>query len=272
MPCSITEWFHKFIAPEGGKIDKTIKSIASSNKEIVQAEKAIEALASVGGPELAELAQDLNDNHKHSDLAQAEDITAKFLAPVEALEKPVLSEISIYKGIVRRLASMVSTPNPGGKNEQRVGVIAGKDHRVLDIIIGESAREVLSYEEVEERWSKLGTELLGLVVWESVDTPSKFEDDLLELASIVGTSTLLFMAFDGNPYPKTWDVQCSHVQSKPVITSFQTVGLNTNSARQKGDDFLVSHASNLNVSMMDQVGVQIKLHKVFIKGCFFCVY
>ena len=255
MPFSITGWFRKFIAPEGGKIDKTIKNIATSSQEIVQTEKALEALACVRGPELSKLAQDLNDNTKHSDLTQAEDITAKFLAPIDALDKPVMSEISIYKGIVRRLASMPSTPNPGEKNEQRVGVIGGKDHRVLDVIIGESAQAVLLNEEVQERWTKLGINVLGLVVWECVDTPSKFEDDLVELACSVGTATILFMAFDGNPYPQVWDVQCSHVESKPVIESFKTVGLNTNSARQKGDDFLVSYASKLNVSMIDQVGV-----------------
>ena len=83
-------------------MDKYVRSLALSSRETIQTEHAMEALATMKGPELNEI--DGTENAS-SLLDSAEDVTANFLAPV-ADEKYKLLQcpIYVYKGILTRLS------------------------------------------------------------------------------------------------------------------------------------------------------------------------
>ena len=133
-----------------------------------------------------------------------------------------------------------------------IGVLAGKDSSVYDVILAESAASALDTPEVLERWEVLGNEVLGLVVSGSMDVPDGFQSDIMRLRNANATS-LLVLVFNGTSSPSSWAVHQQKGNHEKELC-FSRVKTGRNRGRQKGDSFVVVHANKVGITFQDEVG------------------
>lgn len=228
-------------------MDKSISSIAKGSYEALQTQKAIETLATMKVPELTSIVEDMGQN-KHAEMIEtAQDITAEFI------KQPILdtesllpqSEIVVYKGIIRRLSGIVAKEN----SNHTIGILAGKDNSVSDVVLGHSIEDVLNSQEVRNRWMTHEYSVLGLVVFEALENPEKYKKHMLSLQEDYAPQVLVLLAFDGSPIPKSWDVR----KEDQKDISFTAVSVSKTRSRHKGDAFAVLEVSKVGVSYQDEV-------------------
>ena len=211
-----------------------------SSREAQKSEAALNTLAMMAGPDLSEMSA--NDPSAFP-LKDAIDVTAEFLAPAEQKPQKEKSTVYVYKGIVKRLASLPSTAN------RKVGVLAGSAGRVFDVIMGPSVQAILGTQEVAERWKSLDFHVLGMVCWEDVPCPRRFEEQFAEFCKTACEPILILICFADPLVPCAWDVQLCDGE-----VFFQPVSLHqAGSGRLKNDSFLVEDASRVAVTIRDQV-------------------
>lgn len=227
-------------------MDKSINSMAKGSYEALQTQKAIETLATMKVPELTSIVEDMGQN-KHAEMIEtAQDITADFI------KQPILdtesllpqSEIVVYKGIIKRLSGVVAK-----ENSNTIGILAGKDNSVSDVILGHSIDDVLNSQEVHTRWMAQEYSVLGMVVFEAVENPEKYKKDMLSLQKNYAEQVLVLLAFDGSPTPKSWNTR----KEDHGDMSFTAVSVGKTRSRHKGDKFAVLEASKVGVSYQDEV-------------------
>ena len=243
---------------QGGKVQKSIESLASSSREAVQAERAMETLATMKGPELTEIAA--AEPSSSSVVSSAEDVTARFLQPVENKNKVPLSTIFVYKGILARLSGLVKT------DDCSLGILAGKDSVVRDVILTPSIDFVLNKTEVMDRWNTYEYEVLGLCALEHVKTPDSYQSDLMKLPN-PNKRDLLLLASNAGAQPTAWIYQqCAKHDDQEV--PFSLVSLQTGRGRGKDETFTVVHANNVGVEFQDQAGLPCPKECCSTEGCF----
>ncbi len=247
-----------FIPLQGGKVDKTIRSLAMSSQEAVQTEKALEVLATMNGPDLNELANDKTDNGISAATTntllngECDDITAEFIKPLEKIQPDLPeSDIFVYKGILMRLAGLSGSWSNDNVQEQFMGVFAGKDSTVMDVILAPSLESALNTPEVLNRWLELGYQVLGLAVYGSMDAPDTFGKELSRLLDI-SKSDLILLAFNGSMSPCVWMVRQEGSSNDEL--SWSRVTLCRGRGRQKGDNFTVVSANKVGVTFTDEAG------------------
>lgn len=150
------------------------------------------------GPELTEIAA--AEPSSSSVVSSAEDVTARFLQPSENKAKVPLSTIFVYKGILARLSGLVNT------DDCSLGILAGKDSVVRDVILGPSIEFVLNQTEVMDRWNTYEYEVLGLCILEHVKTPESYQSDLMKLPN-PNKRDLLLLASNAGAQPTAWIYQ-----------------------------------------------------------------
>ena len=238
-------------------MQKSIESIASSSREAVRAEQAIETLATMKGADLSEIAT--ADGSSSSVVSSVEDVTANFLRPVETKDKVPHSTIHVYKGILARLSGLIKT------NDRSMGILAGKDSVVRDVILAPSVEFAVSKTEVMDRWTEREYEVLGLCILDHVKKPESYQHDLMKLPN-PNNRDLLLIASNMGAQPTAWLYhQCekSGVQEVP----FSLVSLQTGRGRGKDETFTVVHAKDVGVEFQDQASLPF-----FPKGCSSTVY
>lgn len=228
-----------------------MKVVAMSSSEQIQTEKALQSLATMPVAELPTLVSDLGKNPA-GNVGHFENVTDEFMA-TKPVMGPVLetSNFQIYKGVLKRLAGMHSTSS--GCSNNQIAVIAGKDSTVSDVIYGESVDDILNTPEVLMRWQDLGNDVLGLVVWDSVDDPRKFHDSLLGLPRLV--DPLLLLAFNGLPHPNAWHVHIAGEGADERIDFLPVILDSKAGTRKKDDKFSITEASKVGTCFADQAGV-----------------
>ena len=234
---------------QGGKVDKSIRSLAMSSNEAVHTENAIATLATIKGPELNQIATDDADSKNNNANEDAQDITHEFLEHTEK-QQPELPEsnVFVYKGILKRLSGLCSYD----VSHKFMGVLAGKDLSVYDVILAPSAASALDTPEVMERWKDLGYEVLGLAVSGSMDVPDGFQSDIVRLRN-PNTKSLLVLVFNGTSSPSSWVVHQQEGDNENELC-FSRVKIGRNRGRQKSDSFAVVHANKVGVTFQDEVG------------------
>lgn len=234
---------------QGGKVDKSIRALAMSSTEAVHTEKAIATLATIKGPELNQIATDDADSKNNYANEDVQDITNEFLKHDEN-QQPELpeSKVFVYKGILKRLSGMCTYD----VSPKFIGVLAGKDSSVYDVILAESAASALDTPEVLQRWEVLGYEVLGLVVSGSMDVPDGFQSDIMRLRN-ASTTSLLVLVFNGTSLPSSWVVHQPEGNHEKELC-FSRVKIGRNRGRHKGDSFVVVHANKVGVTFQDEVG------------------
>ena len=243
---------------QGGKVQKSIESLASSSREAVQAERAMETLATMKGHELTEIAA--AEPSSSSVVSSAEDVTARFLQPSENKAKVPLSTIFVYKGILARLSGLVNT------DDCSLGILAGKDSVVRDVILGPSIEFVLNQTEVMDRWNTYEYEVLGLCILEHVKTPESYQSDLMKLPN-PNKRDLLLLASNAGAQPTAWIYQqCAKHDDQEV--PFSLVSLQTGRGRGKDEIFTVVHANNVGVEFQDKAGLPFPKECCSTEGCF----
>lgn len=238
-------------------MDKTIRSLAMGSQEAVQTEKAFEVLATMKGPDLNELATDKTDNGIGDATTntlfngECEDITAEFIKPLEKIQPDLPeSDIFVYKGILMRLAGMSGSCS-NDHAQQFMGVLAGKDSTVMDVMLAPSLESALDTPEVSNRWLQLGYQVLGLAVSGSMDTPETFGKELSRLFDL-SKSDFIFLAFNGSVNPRVWMVRQEGASNDEL--SWSRVTLGRGRGRQKGDKFTVVSANKVGVTFEDEAG------------------
>ena len=226
-------------------MDKYVRSLALSSREAIQSEHAMEALATMKGPELNEI--DGTENAS-SLLDSAEDVTANFLAPVED-EKYKLPQcpIYVYKGILTRLSGFRRI------DACSVGILAGNDSCVRDVILAPSIESALNTKDVLYRWNEFEYGVFGFVVFESVTTPETYQGELLKLPNPNKTDLLLIATNEGAK-PTAWMYHQQENTDDQKNSRFSTVSLQSGRHRAKADTFTVVHASHVGVEFEDQAG------------------
>ena len=234
---------------QGGKVDKSIRSLAMSSTEAVHTENAIATLATIKGPELNQIATDDADSKNNNANEDAQDIAHEFLEQTEK-QQPELPEsnVFVYKGILKRLSGLCSYD----VSHKFMAVLAGKDSSVYDVILAQSAAPALDTPEVMERWKDLGYEVLGLAVSGSMDVPDGFQSDIVRLRN-PNTKSLLVLVFNGSSSPSSWVVHQQEGDNEKELC-FSRVKIGRNRGRQKGDSFVVVHANKVGVTFHDEVG------------------
>lgn len=237
---------------QGGKLDKSMKTVAMGSREQIQADKALQTLAALATPELNTLARDLG-NASTGNLEKYQDVTSSFLASSEFTGLQLeTSHFRIYTGIVKRLAGMSPASDQPGMI--KVGILAGQNSNICDVIWGSTVGDVLETPEVSSRWNDLQYDVLGLVVWDTPDQYSKYSDTMLQLPP-TAEATLLFLVFNGLPQPHSWHVEFTGLGSEREAC-FHPVSIDWRKCNRKKDDsFLVSEASRVGVSFVDQAWV-----------------
>lgn len=217
-----------------------------SSEDALKTEKALNALEAIAPPDLTAIGPDQDAML----LKDAMDVTAEFIAPAPEPVKDSPSQIWMYKGTLKRLETLYPTM----VDPPKIGVFAGKNHRILDVLTGASVDEVAGNQEMKERWDKLGYTILGIVCWGAVKQPQEyemsFEDLLVYLGDSVEEQDLLLhlVCVPGSSDPCAWDITC--YESK---FQYQSVSLcHSASGREKSDTFLVQEASRISVSIADQ--------------------
>ncbi len=219
--------------------------MAASTKDALQTQKALQTLASVKGPPLPEVISTLEGGgvkHCAASDPMGKDITADFLTPPKkpkAAEHPE-SNITVYKGILRRLAG--TKPKPGS-----VAILAGANQSVTCVVVADSVTSALTSSEVLEFWKGNGHDILGLAIWEDLADPSKYKDDLSSLS----IPEALFLAFWGDLNPRAWAASRTEEASE---VDFQRVSVSCQDRiRRKHDRVCFVHASKIGVTFDDEV-------------------
>lgn len=222
---------------------KSIRSIAASSREAIQTEKAMQALATMKGAELQELANDIVTPLSLDGPVQ--NVTAQFLKVPED-NKPKLpeSEVFVYRGALNRLCALQSS------TDFTVGVLAGKDSAVLDVILADTVDTVLKTIEVQQRWFELKYEVYGLSVFQHVETPENYRNALVTLPN-PNNKDMLLLAFDGGLKPTAWTAHL-HEYSSGAEISFSQVAVRSGRGRQKDETFTIVHVKNVGVEFEDQ--------------------
>ena len=228
----------EYVCHQDGSLTKSMKTLTTNAKETVHANDAILALqAAASKTVLPKLIEPMGS--KTCDMSQVRDITADFMAPSVPSDAGMeVSEIFVYRGIVKRLAGM---------SAKQVGVLAGLDKRVQDVLLGSSVDEVIHNETVEERWRSLHYEVMGLVVWCDVgkEDPSEYKEQFNVLKS---EKPLLLLVFHGKPDPAAWVTECDGVK----VSSFKRVLLDSKGNRKKDDQYIVMQANLVATTFLDQ--------------------
>ena len=221
-----------------GALAKSLNELAIAASEEVQVGSALRSLAERPA-DLKGVAASEPANHV------IRDVTDKWLADKDVPQGPRLpvSTVCLYKGCVRRLE---------GLKKEGVAVLAGRSSNVFDVILSKTVADAVSTPELTERWSSLGYEALGMVVWGSGLAPAQFEKDMLLLAG--GKTPLLFLALDPVPGKySAWEVSIS-----AEATAYHRCLLATKALhRAKGQSFTVVEASKLGVTPVDEAGALV---------------
>ena len=161
-------------------MNKSLQKVIDKTKPAMAQEAALKALAN---SEMKEVLEEVDCN---SSLDNTKDVTADFLAPMTRSEED-LDEcpLFVYKGLIRKLESI------SGKETVEIGVLAGKEGRVLDVITASSVGSVMTNPFVIERWQKQDYKALGVVVW--TESEPDAHKDLIEASGL--EHPLLLMTF-----------------------------------------------------------------------------
>ena len=231
-----------------------------SSEDALKTEKALSALEAIPPPDLTTI----GPNQDAMLLKDATDVTAEFIAPAPEPVKDSPSKVWMYKGTLKRLETLYPTM----VDPPKIGVFAGKNRRVLDVLTGASVDEVAGNQEVKERWDKLGYTILGIVCWGAVKPPEEYEtlvvDLLVNMADSLEEQDMLLhlVCVPGSSDPCAWDI--TYYDEK---FQYQPVSLcHSASGREKSDTFLVQEASRISVSVADQACTG----NIFIFCCIVC--
>ena len=233
---------------QDGSLQKSLKAVETKTQSQVAVESALQSLAK--GSELEQVVQDVGD--KAAMLAEPQDVTAQFLMPVEKETDLEESPIFVYKGIIKRLASMQGKLSDG---TPEVGVLAGKEMRVLDVITGPSVSAVTGNQSVIERWERLEYSTMGIVVWNHSGSPDECSKHFEGLDTSV---SMLLIAFPLATDRRGWTLkQCDGT------LKFSPVRVESSKAtnRKKNDVYMVLKANKVSTTLKDEAG------SIFIQQC-----
>ena len=217
-----------------------MKAVVASSEDEVKAAKLMQTLAKEG--DMEKILQDIGtvSEAKPDQLDQLRDVTAEFLESSQP-HGPELppSPIHVYKGLIRRLAET--------SDSTQVGVLAGRDDRVQDVILGPTVLQVMENPDVISRWKDFKYEVLGMVSW-CEDGREECEHQLQQLWDAQDHMLVLVMA--GMESTKAWLAEKDTDSSK---LSFRAVSVTQSGVnRQKGDNFVVLPATQVAVTLQDQ--------------------
>lgn len=226
-------------------MNKSLQKVIDKTKPAMAQEAALKALAN---SEMKEVLEEVDCN---SSLDNTKDVTADFLAPMTRSEED-LDEcpLFVYKGLIRKLESI------SGKETVEIGVLAGKEGRVLDVITASSVGSVMTNPFVIERWQKQDYKALGVVVW--TESEPDAHKDLIEASGL--EHPLLLMTFPLKPDRRAWLTQWNDgdISFKPVALCSQS------NNRKKNDIYAVLPASRVGTSFEDQARVCTVLYSFHI--------
>lgn len=194
-------------------------------------------------------------NGSASDLAttwaDAVDITSVFLASGNSVQLgPALKEtvISMYKGTIHRIMA-------GNDDENvKVGILAGKDNVVQDVILAESMDYILQSHETKSRWEQRGFVPVGLIAFTEGECAQNFADSLRKFETSSDTLLLLL---------KASTLPCKVFEYDVKEKTFCAASLTMKSRRCKDEKFVVVHCDELNVTMKDKA--QCMVSNIIVK-------
>ena len=220
-----------------------MKHIAANGKDAVAVKEMLGMLSSTPQSGMDELAKNMVDEQLPS-MKDIQDVTADFLMVPQRHGPDLLrSPYQVYRGIIQALL--------GYKNKtyvsEQVGILAGNNDTVLDVILGVDIQSTLTTPELIDRWDSLGYTVMGLVVWDDQDDPMKHVECMQELFSNV-QRPLLLLQFGKSPEPNSWQFNDNEVEFK-----FVAVGLeNKEKKRRKNADYRVIPVDQLGVTFDDE--------------------
>lgn len=206
-------------------------------KPAIATESALQTLAK--GAELEKVVKDVSPQTSTA-MVEMKDVTAEFLEPIQNSAGSLdASPFFVYKGITRKMASM----NGDGS---LVGVLAGKDDKVLDVIAGPSVSNILQNQCVLERWERLEYSAFGVVVWNHAGEPKQCSHHFEALNC---STKMLLICLPLPPDSRAWVVQPSGND-----LSFSPVALHSPGGgnRKKNDVYTVMCASHVSTTVEDQ--------------------
>ena len=223
-----------------------MKAMVASSQDDVKTHKLMQSLAKEG--DMEKILHDIGPDSKAKDsqLDKLRDVTADFMAPAFPYgpELPP-SPIQLYKGLIRRLAE--TCPVEKENTLAKVSVLAGREQRVQEVMLGGSVMEVMENQDVERRWEDSKYEVLGMVAW----CPGGHEVCESQLEQLWNAQDhLLLLVMAGMEFTQAWIAERDANSGK---LSYRAVSVDkTGMNRQKGDNFVVLPASQIAVSLKDQ--------------------
>lgn len=224
-------------------MQKTLGSLIKSKKTAVAADTAIQSLAQ--GAELEAIVKSIDTDSKAiPEMSGAIDVTEQFLSPpVDTAPKLPSCPFFVYKGILKRLASIQ-------QGHSEVGVMAGKEHSVLDVLLGGSVDAIIHNQSVIERWSELSYQIMGVVVFNHSGEETDWNQHLQSLDT---SNELLLLSIPVNMERRVWMVKTTDGGS---LTFDAVVLENDNKNRKKDATYLVINACHVSATLLDQAGHQ----------------
>lgn len=247
-------------------MDKSINKIAANTHEALQTQKALTALASQQGSGLPSILSKLDAPHDSmaASVAEAQDVTEEFLAPLEthANELPD-TDIIVYAGILKRLTGMTPVQN-------QVVFLSGVDSFVSDAVVADDVATAMESPVLLNHLKNRGCQILGLAVFENVVDPSTYEATFQKLPT--SNTRLLLLSVCGFEL-RAWIASANgdHADGHQFVWSAVEMG-NKGSRRKQGRISFV-HINRIGVSMDDEVQVQNGLLycTVHETGCTLCI-
>ena len=125
----------------------------------------------------------------------------------------------------------------------KVGILAGKDNVVQDVILAEPIDSVVQSHETKSRWEQRGFVLLGLFASTEGECAQNFDYSLRKLE--ISSDTLLLLLQAPTLHCKVFEYD---VKEKTCCAA----SLRVKSHRCKDEKFVVVHCDELNVTMKDK--------------------
>lgn len=133
----------------------------------------------------------------------------------------------------------------------KVGILAGKDNVVQDVILAESIDSVVQSHETKSRWEQRGFVLLGLFASTEGECAQNFDYSLRKLE--ISSDTLLLLLQAPTLHCKVFEYD---VKEKTCCAA----SLRVKSHRCKDEKFVVVHCDELNVTMKDSSVHGVQYH------------
>eukprot|EP00438_Fugacium_kawagutii_P014416 Skav236071 [mRNA] locus=scaffold2211:153024:160283:+ [translate_table: standard] len=137
-------------------------------------------------------------------------------------------------------------------HRQQLGILAGKDDVVLDVILGTDVSNILVTPELIQRWDNLQYQIMGLVEFVEDNAEVHTDMDLEHIQELFAQTQkpLLMIRIGNSTDPKSWMFHDDNDDASAKLTACKLD--NEGKKRRKNADYRITPADQLGVTFEDE--------------------